>query len=63
MFLKADYVFALLSRFFSSSEGFAFLFEEAIPSSRSLYLLWDMVSIEIIEQSISWSPTPDQLAQ
>ena len=38
-------------------------FVEAIPSSGSLYFVWDMTPIEIIEQSISWLSTPERRAQ
>ena len=40
-----------------------FLFVEAIPSSGSFYMVWDMTPIEIIEKSIFWSSTPDHWVQ
>ena len=40
----------------------AFLLVEAIPSSGSHYMVWDMKPIEIIEQSIFWLSTPDHWA-
>ena len=41
----------------------AFLSVEAIPSSGSHYMVWDIAPIEIIEQSIFWLSTPDHWAQ
>ena len=43
--------------------GCAFLLVEAIPSSGSHYMVWDIAPIEIIEQSIFWSSTPYHWAQ
>ena len=40
----------------------AFLLVEAIPSSGSHYMVWDIAPIEIIEQSIFWSSTSDHWA-
>ena len=36
---------------------------ETIPSSGTHYMVWDIAPIEIIEQSIFWSSTPDYWAQ
>ena len=47
----------------NNREPCTFLFVKAIPSSGSLYLVWDMAPIEIIEQSVSGSSTPDHWAQ
>ena len=42
---------------------FYVLFLEAIPSSGIHYMVWDIAPIEITEQSIFWSSTPDHWAR